>query len=248
MDTQKRLFWIAIPLIAVFWFNPANASSVSVTGVTVDAAGSSNTVGITTAGGKIKYYIPLDETTSGVYGEDSSACSKGIGTCYDIGGGFGYNDATALDMNIYFDLTLQPQSVAAELNFVFDDLDLIGINDPNQFFESMSLSYWNGASFTPVNPIVKYPSDIVVGIADINATDPITWNLDLDLAALAILNDSNGFWIQFGFGSKYDWTGRNTPEYLTAALTLSPVPLPAASWLFGTALIAFVGFARRRSV
>ncbi|MET0122276.1 MAG: VPLPA-CTERM sorting domain-containing protein [Candidatus Thiodiazotropha sp. 6PLUC9] len=31
-------------------------------------------------------------------------------------------------------------------------------------------------------------------------------------------------------------------------LTMSAVPLPAAAWLFGSALIGFVSFARRRSV
>lgn len=30
--------------------------------------------------------------------------------------------------------------------------------------------------------------------------------------------------------------------------SLSPVPIPAAGWLFGSALLGFVGFARRRSV
>lgn len=30
--------------------------------------------------------------------------------------------------------------------------------------------------------------------------------------------------------------------------SLSPVPLPAAAWLFGTALIGFIGFSRRRNV
>jgi hypothetical protein len=28
----------------------------------------------------------------------------------------------------------------------------------------------------------------------------------------------------------------------------SPIPLPAAAWLFGTALIGFVGYSRRRKI
>ncbi len=92
--------------------------------------------------------------------------------------------------------------------------------------------------------------------------DPFTWHLDL--AALGILNNlgglndsastQKGFWIQLGFGSQYRYsddspkTGRNTSEFLTAELTVSPVPVPAAFWLFGTALIGFVGISRRTKI
>jgi hypothetical protein len=49
----------------------------------------------------------------------------------------------------------------------------------------------------------------------------------------------------------YTWTwGRdNTADSLTLNVgSLNPVPVPAAVWLFGTALIGFIGMSRRRKV
>ena len=36
--------------------------------------------------------------------------------------------------------------------------------------------------------------------------------------------------------------------YVGAQVTVDPIPIPAAAWLFGTGLIGFVGIARRRKV
>jgi len=46
-------------------------------------------------------------------------------------------------------------------------------------------------------------------------------------------------------------TTDGTESYIASELTLksvSAVPVPAAVWLFGTALIGFIGFSRRTSV
>jgi len=103
---------------------------------------------------------------------------------------------------------------------------------------------------------------------DVGNKNLITW--DLELPALAALNSSaqaqNGFWIQLDFGPRYVRTNsdgtikldsyRNMmpssatkfPEYLTTELTVSPVPLPTAFWLSGTALIRFAGRSRRTRI
>ena len=253
LKTLKRIIWMVIPLLAALWANSATASSVTVNGYTVDSVTGNSAVGIT-SGGTIKYYIPLasDGSTAGTYGVNPSTCANGAGTCSDSGSGYGYSGASGLEMNIFFDLSGQPQSASAELDFVFDDLDLTDINDPNNFYESMSLSYWDGSAFASLNSptIIKSSADMD-GVVNVSAIDPITWNLDL-ASILGDLNASqssdNGFWIQLGFGSKYNSTGWNTPEYLTASLTVAPVPVPAAVWLFGTALIGFVGMSRRTVV
>ncbi len=256
MKTQKEIIWMVITLVAAFWANSATASSVTVIGATVVDGGSTDVVGITAGpGGPIKYFIPLNSSDTGTYGVTlTTLCGmSGAGTCSDGGSGTGYDDANALAMNIFFDLSSQPQGAAsAQLDFNFVDLDLDDINDPNGFFESMSLSYWNGSAFASLNsPTTIKNSADMKGVVDASAIDPITWNLDLALI-LGDLNSSqtneNGFWIQLGFGSKYNSTGWNTPEYLTASLTVSPVPVPAAVWLFGTALLGFVGMSRRTVV
>ena len=254
MMPQKRIVWIAIPLIAVFWFNSANSSSLTVTGVTVNAGASNTEVGLTTTDGKIEYYIPLSDSAVGTYGVTSIGCGL-AGTCSDSGDGSGYDNADALDMNIFFDLSGPPQSAPARLDLVFDDLDLTDINDPNNFFESMSFSFWNGTDFTQLNSTIKSSIDLADpsftdGVVDASALDPITWSLDLaSLGILGDLNNSqsshNGFWIQLGFGSEFDRNVSNTSEYLSAALTVSAVPIPAAAWLFGSALIGLLGFGKR---
>lgn len=97
---------------------------------------------------------------------------------------------------------------------------------------------------------VLAPTVAPVPVIDTVDDNLVTW--DLNLAALGALNKSasekGGFWIQLGFGSKYTKNGTNTPEYLAAELTVSPVPVPAAVWLFGTALIGFVGMSRRTKI
>jgi hypothetical protein len=198
-----------------------------------------------------------------VYGvTDNTEFGCGIaGLCSDFGAGADYSTADALQMNIYFDLSTVSFTVdAARLDFWFGDLDLIGINDPNEFFESMKVSYWDGdgdgSTLTQVGPIIDHPLDMADpsftdGIVDYSSFngDPITWNLDLAaLGLLSALNSSNGFWLELGFGSDYFTSASNTPEFLSVGLTVSPVPLPSAVWLFGSALLGFIGMSRRTRV
>jgi hypothetical protein len=250
---------ILLPLLAGLWAGSASAAMVG--GVAVDGIGSETTTGVSS--GSIEYFIPLKRNTSGVYGaandyDGASSCANGTGTCSDSGYGFGYNDAGALTMNIFFDLAAIPTIGAAQLDFWFADLDLQSINDPNGFFESVSLSLWDGngdgSSLDLVQGTVKAPGDITAGTLDVGGIDPITWSLDL--AALGFLDEvensrasRQGLWVQLGFGSYFSgMKGKNTPEYLQATLEVSPVPIPSALWLFGSALVGFIGMSRRTRV
>ena len=144
------------------------------------------------------------------------------------------------------------------------------INDPDGFYESVKLSYWNwnGAAFdampVSLSPVIKAESAASNIESSAGDSNLITW--DLGLLALGALNASaqaqNGFWIQLGFGSNFCKSGehpdsdpsectkhgQNTPEYLAAQLHVSPVPIPSAVWLFGSALIGFIGLSRRTRV
>jgi len=277
MKRYPSLFRTVLP-IAVFLFAGAAHASTMIDGVAVGAPGVGETPGFGSIGNgpslsnAIEYFIPLTDATNGIYGVGSNCSGNAAGTCADTGSGSGYANANALQMNLFFDLSLQPASKSAELSFLFDDLDLDGANDPPGFYESISLSYWdsNSANFVnvtgPITDVPPDPSIAPLSPPEVDAGDPnlITWDTNLiswqpGMLALAALNDSaqaeGGFWIQLGFGSKYVYTtdgtprrGTNTPEYLTAQLTVSPVPVPAAVWLFGTALIGFVGMSRRTKI
>ena len=61
-----------------------------------------------------------------------------------------------------------------------------------------------------------------------------------------------GFLALVGAGQNIAFTARNfygddgNNDYALAAITISAVPVPAAVWLFGTALVGLVGFTKRR--
>jgi len=54
----------------------------------------------------------------------------------------------------------------------------------------------------------------------------------------------SGFWQDGVRGSD----GRGSISHVAIYGDVSPIPVPAAFWLFGTALIGFIGYSRRRSV
>ncbi len=258
MKLSKNQIGVSILSILFFWTGAANAMSVD--GITVEAIGSQADAGRTNSAGQTVYYIPLSEDTTGTYGYTEITCGNGssgtAGTCYDRGDGAGYVDASALEMNIFFDKDVSGPLASASLDFWFRDLDLVGVNDPFGFFESLSLSYWDGegdgSTLTRIGAdAIINATDLAPGTADISSVDPITWSLDLaTLGVLPLLSNSDGFWVQLGFGSDFHTDGRNTAERLTAQLnvSVSAVPVPAAFWLFGTALIGFIGMSRRTRV
>lgn len=65
---------------------------------------------------------------------------------------------------------------------------------------------------------------------------------NLSLAALAGPGQNIAFTASFDPGLRDD----SNNDYALAAITVSAVPIPAAAWLFGTALLGLVGFSRRR--
>ncbi len=271
MKTPKTQAGLGILALLFFWAGTANASTL-IPGTAVASPGSETMVGslanVHGIGEKgtadaIKYFIPLESSYNGVYGvisTNSQSCSAGAGTCSNTGSGSGsgYDNADALKMNIGFD-TNSAQAQSASLSLIFEDLDLIGQNDPIGFFESISLSYWNwnGTSFD-ADPHALSNGTIKEVKSDggpKNTASPslVTWKLDIsDINALNMSSqDKGGYWIQLGFGTDFNEgnsIGQNTPEFLAAQLNVSAVPVPAAFWLFGTALVGFIGISRRTKV
>jgi hypothetical protein len=215
-----------------------------------------------------EYFIPLAADHTGTYGLTPANCgASGVGTCSDSGSGQGYGDAGALSMNLFFDTGAVPAGADVQLDIFFADLDLKPINDPTGFFESLTFSYWDSSDptnshFVNIGGVIQEAAQLTNGVFTDHATvdpspavDPFTWRLNLTTLDMALLdNVANGFWIQLGFGSQYldaqgkPKRGTNTPEYLAANLTVSSVPIPTAFWLFGSALIGFIGMSRRTRI
>jgi len=276
MKNPKYQIVSGVFLLCFSWLGAANASTW-LQGTAVGSPGSNTMVGsvggpsldVTNNPGTqfgirgpgIKYFIPLNDSNyGGTYGETGGFnCAGGgtakAGTCSDYGNGDfdRWNDASGLKMNIWYD-TNGGQFSSASLSFAFDDLDLIGDNDPAGFFESVSLSYWSwtGSAFSlsSGSAIKSAAIPAAAGVPSVVLPNLIMWGLGVtDLAALNYSSqEKGGFWIQLGFGAKADWKGNNTAEYLASALNVSPVPLPSAVWLFGTALLGFIGISRRTKV
>jgi len=271
MNIKNQLIRLVLPLVTILSFSlVTTAAQAAIYGGNAVSAG-----GVTDASvglppvpvpdGTIEYFIPLASTHTGTYGDTAppNPCTNGIGTCSDYGSGQGYDTANALMMNIFFDTGAVAAGVGTTLDIHFDDLDLAPVNDPTGFLESLSFSYWDSSSFQSIGGVIQHSDQLTdgdfLGAATTSnpLSDPFTWSLDLD--SLGILDQvANGFWIQLGFGSEYRYTygdkkgllrnGQNTHEFLSASLNVSPIPVPAAFWLFGTALIGFIGMSRRTRI
>jgi hypothetical protein len=59
---------------------------------------------------------------------------------------------------------------------------------------------------------------------------------------------SIGTTIEFTAPSGMAFRDDGTNDYAFAAITVSAVPIPATAWLFGTALLGFIGFSRRTTI
>jgi len=66
--------------------------------------------------------------------------------------------------------------------------------------------------------------------------------------ALGVVDGVNGIGSFFVEKGRKLWVAHNNEEFYVSGMAVSAVPVPASIWLFGTALIGFVGFGRRTSV
>ena len=82
---------------------------------------------------------------------------------------------------------------------------------------------------------------VEVDMSSVSSTDWETFSLNLDIDGTAL----NGYLLEFGWNTITPENNDSTVYYDNINFA-SAVPIPAAAWLFGSALIGLVGFKRRK--
>jgi hypothetical protein len=167
--------------------------------------------------GKTTFYIPLSSSNSGVYGV-TPVSGGAAGTFADIGSG----TSNALTMYLMFSPVSLPVQTAT-LTFLFTDLDLMYVNDPAGFFETVQFFSQTGTQLTPL-----------ITANGQSGTSPIPFTVSGNANTQTIFFSNvtsilqNPFFVKLTFGSSYYTTGLNTPEDLIATLNTTQAPTPTA--------------------
>jgi len=231
-----RKLLLPVGFLASFFCNGAVASYLDFTDGTIGLttftdvstngfAGSIDGIGFTLTAADADGSVNFNETR--VDGDGSFCQSSGPLKCDNDGAGIGNDEITGLSDVSGQILKLEFDTVVYISNFDF--LDLYLNRDSEKGGEQVRIS--------------------IDGIADpfiVNATgssgDGGYARLDLLALGGAILGQVIEFTAYQGALLQDD---RNN-DYAFAAITISAVPVPAAAWLFGTALIGLAGFSKRR--
>jgi len=245
IPSWARAVVLATATIAIATIDTASAvpvTTVSV-GVPVDKVGSDHKVGTTEKrdlldGLAIRYFIPLKDYGTGTYGVGSACSHAGYGMCSDSGDG-----GATLQMVLRFEPTKAGQNT---LTIRFEDLDLIGANDPDGFHERLNLFEGD---------LIKKGKKWKTVLTSL--TDPITMmdgrfigDRDTQILSLPLnLPTTDPLYLVLIFAADSTFKGTNTAEYLLA--TIAPVeaqatPLPGALVLMGTVLAGCYGVGKLR--
>lgn len=130
-------------------------------------------------------------------------------------------------------------------------------NNTNEIDASFEMFGMDGWVLSENNSIALGDSTITFSTAPVNGAKSGDWGID-SLAGksniVIVLKAGNGFGAFFLDQTVPDplagvWsTGKGLGHASIYYNNISPVPLPAAAWLFGSALLGLVGVARRKRV
>ena len=214
-----------ILLVGVAFGHPALATAVNY-GVPVSNFGMTTTVGdYNSSTGQIGFFIPFSGGARGTYGV------SGVGMSADTA-----QAPTSGSMNMY--LKFAPTTLGPNmLRLTFDDLDIMGANDPAGFIESVEIFLQDGTSLALID----------------QATDP--WVVTAPSVGLQVMQvpftvAQNPLYIRLGFKANTNaltGTWQNTIEYMTATITpmANAVPEPFTLGLSALGLLGLASLRRR---
>lgn len=188
-------------------------------------------------GEQVGYVFLFDDFGLGVVGFEQTLSSNLMANSrYDLSVAVG-NLQTALSprSNNFFDYEGFPGYIVQLLaggNVIAEDVNSISIAEGE--FEQVSLSLQVGASLEILG------QDLIgqaLGIRLLNQNTDLSASFPPQFPPAGSNQDPN---VSVGWSSEVDFDN--------VRLSVSAVPVPAAVWLFGTALIGFVGMSRRRKV
>lgn len=226
-------------VVAIFIGSVSVAQASTVLGVAVDGIGGSqigNTLVQRSAlsdfndGFAIEYYIPISSGASGTFGDGNVGGDGGVGQVSDVGTADG-------TLSMFLEFAALDVGTSYELQIAFEDLDLIGANDPSFFFEAVEIfGQSNDGTLVSLTGLLdNIDSPLVSG--DASTIQTVSFNLG------PVSLDTYYLQLDFSSRSSRDGYFRNTPEYLVAQLTA--VPLPAAAWMLLLGISA-LGLSRAR--
>lgn len=156
----------------------------------------------------------------------------------------------------FLSLVSGTNGVAAELQTAFDDFDLLHPGNapfPSHTLETLDetpplallqFSFTNcGLGFVPL------PNTKCETIGDTQEIDlyELTFQISdtapVDVVAPTLLGTQ---WLSAGPNGEINPNDPTIPDYISATVSVSAVPVPPAVWLFGSGLLGLVGVARRR--
>ena len=235
---QQMKFWTLIPAALIFGASTyVNAASVSL------ISGDADPLNIGA--------VPVPENSPQAFsGADISSMTDGdLSTGFVFSsslGEYSSNPAQVIGFKLRFDFDVSAYRDISEISFTWTGKYYW---DGNTFNEA----YFGNDVQTPTTTRVYFGPDSRTPDGQVRT---VTINYSVDgIFNHTVADVQNGniasFWVYPGLGISCDYCVNSiTMETLEVSANLvgSPVPLPAAAWLFGSGLIALVGFAKRKKV